>query len=120
MNKKMRELMAQIQAKTAEVKACMESENKDVNKANEILNEIDSLKAEYETEKRIYDMEKETNTPDESQIEAQKAEKNEKDSIAKFADDARNGFKANKAMNEGTSGRWLYCTGRHSDTDQYL
>lgn len=101
MNKKMRELMAQIQAKTVEAKSFMEGENKDVNKANEILNEIDALKSEYETEKRIYEMEKETNTPNAEDIQAQKAEKTEKDSVAKFAEDARNGFKANKAMNEG-------------------
>ena len=103
MNKKMREIMAQIQAKTAEAKSFMDGENKDVAKANEILNEIDALKAEYETEKRLYEMEKEVNTPDAETHEAQKAEKVEKDSIAKFAEDARAGFKANKSMNEGTS-----------------
>ena len=99
MNKKMRELMAQIQAKTAEAKSFMSGDNKDVNKANEILDEIENLKAEYETEKRLYDMEKETNTPNESEIQAQKSQKEEKDAIAKFAEDARNGFK--KSMNEG-------------------
>ena len=108
MNKKMRELMAQIQAKTAEAKACMEGENKDVNKANEILGEIDNLKAEYETEKRIYELDKDTNTPGAEDIQAQKAEKVEKDSIAKFADDARNGFKSNKAMNEGAGAEGGY------------
>lgn len=101
MNKKMRELMAKIQEKTAQAKAFMDGENKDVNKANEILNEVDALKAEFETEKRIYEMEKESNTPNAEDIQAQKAEKTEKDSVAKFAEDARNGFKANKAMNEG-------------------
>lgn len=99
MNKKMRELMAQIQAKTAEAKSFMSGENKDVNKANEILDEIETLKSEYETEKRLYEMEKETNTPSEEDLQAQKSQKEEKDSIAKFADDARNGFK--KSMNEG-------------------
>lgn len=107
MNKKMRELMAQIQAKTAEAKSFMDGENKDVAKANEILAEIDVLKGEYETAKRLYEMNKELNTPDAGAFEAQKEEKEkkeekeEKDAIAKFADDARNGFKANKAMNEG-------------------
>ena len=108
MNKKMREIMAQIQAKTAEAKSFMDGENKDVAKANEILNEIDALKAEYETEKRLYEMEKEVNTPDAETHEAQKAEKVEKDSIAKFAEDARAGFKANKSMNEGTSAEGGY------------
>lgn len=100
MNKKMREIMAQIQAKTAEAKSFMDGENKDVNKANEILAEIDALKGEYETAKRLYEMDKEINTPGAEVIEAQKEAKVEKDSIAKFADDARNGFK--KSMSEGT------------------
>ena len=103
MNKRMREIMAQIQAKTAEAKSFMEGENKDVAKANEILGEIDALKAEYETAKRLYEMEKETNTPNDETIQAQKKEKGEVDAIAKFAEDARNGFKTNKAMNEGTA-----------------
>ena len=99
MNKKMRELMAQIQAKTAEAKSFMDGENKDVAKANEILAEIDVLKGEYETAKRLYEMDKEINTPDAGAMVAQKEEKEEKDAISKFADDARNGFK--KSMNEG-------------------
>ena len=108
MNKKMRELMAQIQTKTAEAKSYMEGENKDVAKANEVLNEVDALKAEYETEKRLYEMEKETNTPDAGAFEAEKKEKTEEDAIAKFAEDARNGFKANKAMNEGAGAEGGY------------
>lgn len=102
MNKKMRELMAQIQAKTAEAKGFMDGENKDVAKATEIMDQVDALKAEYEAERRLYEMEKEINTPSEEEVQAEKAKKEEKDSIAKFADDARNGFKSNKAMNEGT------------------
>ena len=101
MNKKMRELMVKIQEKTLEAKSFMDGENKDVAKANEIMDQVDALKSEYEAEKRLYEMEKETNTPDVGAFEAQKAEKTEKDAIAKFADDARNGFKANKSMNEG-------------------
>ncbi len=106
MNKRMREIMAQIQVKTAEAKSFMEGENKDVNKANEILGEIDALKAEYETAKRLYEMEKETNTPDVETIQAQKKEKDQVDAIAKFAEDARNGFK--KSMNEGAGAEGGY------------
>lgn len=59
MNKKMREILAKIQAKTAEAKGFMaEGENKDVAKANALMDEVDSLKAEYEAEKRIYEAEK--------------------------------------------------------------
>lgn len=104
MNKKMRELMQKIEAKTAEAKALMaDGENKDVAGASALLDEVDTLKAEFEAEKRIYEMEKEVNTPGEEELQAEKAKKVEKDSISKFADDARNGFKVNKAMNEGTS-----------------
>lgn len=106
MNKKMRELMALIQNKTAEAKAFMSGENKDINKANELMDEVDALKAEFEAEKRLYEMEKETNAPSDKEIEAQKEEKEkagEMDSITKFAQDARNGFKVDKAtMTEGT------------------
>lgn len=100
MNKKMREILAKIQVKTAEARSFMDGENKDVTKATELLDEVDSLKAEYETEKRLYDAEKEDNTR-----EAEKGvkEKKEKDSIKEFADAARNGFKVNKTMNEGTN-----------------
>ena len=59
MNKKMREILAQIQAKTAEAKGFMtEGENKDVAKANALMDEVDVLKGEYEAEKRIYEAEK--------------------------------------------------------------
>lgn len=108
MNKRMREIMATIQTKTAEAKAFMEGENKDVNKANEIINEIDALKAEYDAEERLFNMEKEINTPSEKDLEDKAKAKETKDSIAKFAEDARGGFKANKAMNEGAGAEGGY------------
>ena len=58
MNKRMREILAQIQEKTAEAKGYMSGENKDVAKANAIMDEVAALKSEYETEKRIYEAEK--------------------------------------------------------------
>lgn len=60
MNKKMREIMAQIQSKTAEAKKYMNGDgvDKDVEKAGQIMDEVDALKKEYETEKRIYESEK--------------------------------------------------------------
>lgn len=59
MNKKMREILAQIQFKTAEAKSFMaEGENKDVNKASEIMAEVAELKKEFDTEKAIYEAEK--------------------------------------------------------------
>lgn len=58
MNKKMRELLAGIQAKTAEAKSFMDGENKDIEKANALMDEVDALQKEYEAEKRIYEAEK--------------------------------------------------------------
>ena len=58
MNKRMREILAEIEAKTAEAKSFMSGENKDVAKANAIMDEVDVLKTEYEAEKRIYESEK--------------------------------------------------------------
>ena len=100
MNKKMREIMSQIQAKTAEAKSFMSGENKDVNKANEILNEIDALKAEYETEKRLYEMDKEINTPNANDFQAQKEAEKELDSVGKFAKAVRSIIQ-NKGLVEG-------------------
>ena len=99
MNKKMRELMAKIQEKTNEAKAFMDGENKDVAKANEIMDQVDALKAEYEAEKRIYEMEKESNTPDSNEIEAQKKQKDESNAVAKFAKAVRGFIK--KGLVEG-------------------
>lgn len=98
MNKKMREILARIEAKTAEAKSFMEDgENKDVAKATGLLDEVDALKAEFEAEKRLFEMEKNQNTPNDKDLE----EKEEKDSLKQFADDARQGFRV-KSMNEGT------------------
>lgn len=59
MNKKMREILAQIESKTAEAKSFMaDGENKDVEKATAIMDEVDALRKEYEAEKRIYEAEK--------------------------------------------------------------
>ena len=58
MNKKMREILAKIQSKTAEAKNFMEGENKDVAKANALMDEVDALQKEFETEKRVFEAEK--------------------------------------------------------------
>lgn len=82
MNKKMREILAKIQEKTVMAKAFMEDgENKDVAKATALMDEVDTLKAEYEAEKRIYEAEKATGAPDE--VPAAKG-KEEETATAKF------------------------------------
>lgn len=59
MTKKMREIMSKIQEKTAQAKAFMaDGENKDVAKAFALMDEVEVLEKEYQTEKRIFEAEK--------------------------------------------------------------
>lgn len=103
MNKKMREILTKIEEKTAQAKAFMaEGENKDVNKASELLDEVDNLQKEFDVEKRLFEQEKEKNAPTDEQIEEKEKKAKEKDSTKEFADMARKGFRG-KSMNEGTS-----------------
>ena len=88
MNKKMREILAKIQEKTLQAKAFMDGENKDVEKATGLMDEVDALQKEYETEKRLFEAEKMTGaqsatTPVEDP--AQPKEKEVEDAVAKFA-----------------------------------
>ena len=106
MNKKMRELLAKIESKQALAKGYTEGENKDLEKAKEILNEIDKLQEEYDVEKRLFENEKEAaklNEEDVAKVEKNIANKNEEeekeDAVSKFAKEIRN---IAKGMNEGT------------------
>lgn len=99
MNKKMRELLAQIEEKTTKAKVYLE--DGDAEKANAALDEAQKLKEQYEAEKKLYEMTKETNTPSDEELEAQKEQKQEISSEKAFADAARRGFKA--TMTEGTN-----------------
>lgn len=99
MNKKMREILASIEEKTKEARDLMDGETKDVDKAAEILDEVAELKKEYETEERLYEIEKADNAPKEEEMK--KVE--EIDSIVKFGRAAKAGFKTNAydgTMNE--------------------
>lgn len=101
MNKKMREILAQIQAKTAEAKSFMEGENKDVDKANSLMDEVDALQKEFETEKRMYEAEKMSGaqgatTP----VEPTGQEKNVETEVMKFAKAVRS-FITGKGLVEG-------------------
>lgn len=69
MNKKMRELLAKIEEKRVQAKAFMDGENKDVEKAEGLLNEIDELQKEYEVAKRLFEAEKHDNAPTPAQVE---------------------------------------------------
>ena len=88
MNKKMRELLTKIQQKTAQARAFMDGENKDVTKATELLDEVDGLKAEFEAEKRLFEQEKAEHAPTEEE-----AEKATKDKVSGFKTIAKMLFK---------------------------
>ena len=86
MNKKMRELLAKIQEKTLQAKAFTEGENKDLEKANSIMDEVDALQKEFETEKRLYESEKMTGAQSATTVvEPKEKETKEVDEVAKFA-----------------------------------
>ena len=59
MNKKMRDLLEKINSKKVLAKSFMEEDNKDIKKANALLDEIDKLEEEYKAEERLYKLEKE-------------------------------------------------------------
>ena len=98
MNKRMRELLGKIEAKQKEARSYMDGENKDVTKATALLDECDSLKAEYEAEKRLFEAEKAEVEPE---AEKKVEEKKQTDSVKAFAEAARNGFQ--KDMSEGSN-----------------
>ena len=76
MNKKMRELLAKIESKQALVKGYTDGENKDLEKAKELLDEIEKLQDEYQVEKRLFENEKKVAKLNEEDIE--EIEKNTK------------------------------------------
>ena len=92
MNKKMREILAQIKAKTEEAKTCMNGETKDFDKAEALMAEVKELQREFDLEKAIVDAGAAgvPTTPVESEDKT--------DSVKALADAARAGF---KGMNEG-------------------
>ena len=105
MNKKMRELLATIEAKTKEARGYMDGENKDVNKASALLDEVADLKKEFETEKRIYELEKEDQIP-EAKAQETKQVKSAEESLKAFGRAAKARFKTNDydgTLNESVS-----------------
>lgn len=102
MNKKMRELYAKIEKKRNLSKSFMEDENKDIEKAMQYMDEAEALVKEFQAEKRLFEMEKEQNTPDDDELEKKQKNNKNKDIVKEFADAARSGFPKNKMMSEGT------------------
>ncbi|MEH6942957.1 phage major capsid protein [Bacillus sp. JJ722] len=75
MNKKMRETLAKIEQKRLIAKGFMDGETKDLEKAGEALDEIDTLQKEFDLEKRLFEAEKDNVDDDgvHKQINNQKA-----------------------------------------------
>ena len=95
MNKKMRELRQEIVDKKAEARK-LADENK-ITEAKAMIEEIKSLEEKYDIEAALFEEEK--------QIDDEVKNKNNKkeiDSVKEFANAARNGFKVNNKMSEGT------------------
>lgn len=103
MNKRMRELLTAIQTKTAEAKSFMDGENKDMEKATSLMDEVDALQREYDLEKRMFETEKTTGLESVSApVETPQEKAIEVDPLVQFGKDAKAGFKLNKTLNETT------------------
>ena len=94
MNKKMRELLAKIKAKTEEAQTYMAGETKDLDKAEALMAEVKDLQREYELENAVVKAGA-TGVPT-TPVEGEEGEP--VDSTKALADAARSGF---KSMNEG-------------------
>jgi HK97 family phage major capsid protein len=89
----MREIQADIVAKSKQAQALLDGENKDVAKAAALMDEVDALQKEFETLERV-EKSKKAGVPTESA-----PAKAEADAVKAFAAAARAHF---KSMNEGT------------------
>lgn len=98
MNKKMRELQDKIQQKANEAQTYLDGENKDLAKAEALLNEVDELKKELALEERAAEAAKAAVPTGAEGAPAGEPEK--VDSTKAFADAVRSRF---KDLNEGTS-----------------
>lgn len=98
MNKRMRELMDQIQQKHKEAEACRTGENVDLDKAAKLYDEADELQKEFDLEARAEKAKKAAAEAAAGQTPAP-AKTVETDAVKAFANAARHGF---KSMNEGT------------------
>lgn len=58
MNKRMRELIAQIKEKTEKAQNFTTGDTKDISKATALLDEVEELQKEYAVEKRLFDIQK--------------------------------------------------------------
>lgn len=92
MTKRMRELQAEILQKSKEAKELTEGENKDIEKAGTLMDEVDKLQKEFETLERV-------EKAGQAGVAGKAGDSLVADAVKAFAAAARAGF---KSANEGT------------------
>lgn len=107
LNKKMRQLKEKMNEKTAEAKALLSAESNDVDGANALLDEVEQLEKEFNTEKRLLEIEqKNAERGASKQLEVKQKE----DSVEKFAEVIRGLVRKDPvtAMTEGVNANGGY------------
>ena len=106
MNEKMKQLLADMDAKRNMAKNYMEGEAKDVDKAIALLDEADTLEKEFDAEKRLADLQKEEA---DAKAKAAAAKENEPSEITKaFLQGVKKRFKDYNGMREGSDAEGGY------------
>ena len=106
MNEKMKQLLADMDAKRNMPKNYMEGEAKDVDKAIALLDEADTLEKEFDAEKRLADLQKEEA---DAKAKAAAAKENEPSEITKaFLQGVKKRFKDYNGMREGSDAEGGY------------
>lgn len=106
MNEKMKQLLADMDAKRNMAKNYMEGEAKDVDKAIALLDEADTLEKEFDAEKRLADLQKEEA---DAKAKAATAKENEPSEITKaFLQGVKKRFKDYNGMREGSDAEGGY------------
>ena len=106
MNEKMKQLLADMDAKRNMAKNYMEGEAKDVDKALALLDEADTLEKEFDAEKRLADLQKEEV---DAKAKAATAKENEPSEITKaFLQGVKKRFKDYNGMREGSDAEGGY------------
>ena len=106
MNEKMKQLLADMDAKRNMAKNYMEGEAKDVDKAIALLDEADNLEKEFDAEKRLADLQKEEA---DAKAKAATAKESEPSEITKaFLQGVKKRFKDYNGMREGSDAEGGY------------
>lgn len=106
MNKRMRELLAQIETKKNAAEDFIRGNadkgiEKDITKGQALIEEMKSLQAEFEAEKALYETNKEGNTPSDEQLETNKEVKGKTADHDRFMKALRAGLPKATSQTEG-------------------